>query len=278
MNASSANPVARVLWHLLLLAVVLLFIAPIVWFLLLAIRPPQASAVSSQSLFFLPDLTALKYVFVSPGQGRTALVASLVQAGGATLIAMPLVVAASYGLTRFTFRGRKAMNIGYLGLVLAPPVVFVVPLFVVLSKTGLVGGNFGIICAFQTFAVPLGVLLLRGFFAELPAEIEEAALIDGCSRMRSLVSVVLPMVAPGLLVASVFVFVFCWNNLVFAMPLTGGDSVPLTVRALSYFATSGISWNYIAATSAVSMAVPMLLFWIFRRHIVSGLTFGAVKG
>lgn len=268
----------RVLWHLLLLAVVVVFLAPIVWFLLLAIRPAQTGTTSSQALFFVPDVTALRYVFVSPGQGRTALLASLLQAGGATLIAMPLVIAASYGLTRFTFRGRRAMNVWYLSLVLAPPLVFVVPLFVVLSKTGLVGGSLGVILAYQTFAVPLGVLLLRGFFAEIPEEIEEAALIDGCSRLRSLVAVVLPMVAPGLLVASVFVFVFCWNNLIFAMPFTGGESVPLTVRALSYFATSGISWNYIAATSAVSMAVPMLLFWLFRRHIVSGLTFGAVKG
>jgi len=268
----------RVLWHLLLLVVVLVFVAPIVWFLLLAIRPPQSGTASSHSLLFVPDLSALKYVFVSPGTGRSALWASLIQAGGATLIAMPLVIAASYGLTRFTFRGRSLLSTWYLGLMLAPPVVFVLPLFVVLSRVGLVGGNIGVILAFQTFAVPLGVLLLRGFFADIPVEIEEAAQVDGCGRLRCLVTVVLPMVAPGLVVAGVFVFVFCWNNLIFAMPMTGGDSVPLTVRALSFFATSGISWNYIAATSAVSMAVPMLLFWLFRRHIVSGLTFGAVKG
>ncbi|MGA8112997.1 MAG: carbohydrate ABC transporter permease [Actinocatenispora sp.] len=270
--------VRRALLHLLLALVVLVFLAPIVWFLLLAIRPPQSGTSGSNSLLFVPDLTALHYVFVSPGQGRSALLASLLQAGASTVIALPLAVAASYGLTRFKFRGRRLLSTWYLGLMLAPPVVFVLPLFVVMSRLGLIGGNLGVILTFQTFAIPLGVLLLRGFFEDIPMEIEEAGLVDGCGRMRCLIRVVLPMVAPGLVVAGVFIFVFCWNNLIFAMPMTGGRSVPLTVRALSYFATSGISWNYIAATAAVSMAVPMLLFWALRRHIVSGLTFGAVKG
>jgi multiple sugar transport system permease protein len=119
---------------------------------------------------------------------------------------------------------------------------------------------------------------MRGFFEEVSPEIEEAALVDGCSRMRVLLRVLLPIVRPGLLVSGIFVFCFCWNNLILAVPLTGGETIPLTVRALSFFATTGISWNYIAATATVSMIVPMVLFCVFRRHLVAGLTFGGVKG
>jgi len=265
----------RFLLYLALVAIVVVFVVPLAWFVLLAFRPADAEPLS---VFFTPDLSAFGYVFVSPGIGLSALVSSIVQAVLATAVALPLAIMASYGLTRFRYRGREALSMWYLGMMLAPPVVFVIPLFVVLSQLGIIGGDLALVVAYQTFAVPLGVLLLRGFFEEIPTEIEEAAMVDGCTRPQILLRVLLPIVRPGLLVAGIFVFCFCWNNLIFAVPLTGGETIPLTVRALSFFATSGISWNYIAATATVSMLVPMILFWVFRRHLVAGLTFGAVKG
>ncbi len=268
----------RPLLYLALIVVVVVFLVPILWLVLLAIRPASVAAGNPLNLNFTPDWSAFSYVFGSSGVGRNALISSVVQSGFATVIALPLAILACYGLTRFQYRGREALSLWYLGLMLAPPVVFVIPLFVVLSQVNFIGGDWGVIVAYQTFAIPLAVLLLRNFFEDVPVEIEEAAMMDGCGRGQLLVRVFLPMVVPGLVVAGIFVFCFCWNNLIFAMPLTGGVSVPLTVRALSFFATSGISWNYIGATAVVSMIVPMVLFWAFRKHLVSGLTFGAVKG
>jgi multiple sugar transport system permease protein len=264
--------------HLLLVIVTIIFMIPILWLLLLAIRPAAESAKSPLNFNFIPDWSSFTYVFGSGGVGRDALISSVVQAGLATIIALPLAVLACYGLTRFTYRGREFISLWYLGLMLAPPVVFVIPLFVVLSQINVIGGDWGVIFAYQTFSIPLAVLLMRSFFADVPKEVEEAAMVDGCGRLQILVRVFIPMVMPGLVVGGIFVFCFCWNNLIFAMPFTGGVSVPLTVRALSFFATSGISWNYIGATATVGMVVPMLLFWLFRKHLVSGLTFGAVKG
>lgn len=268
----------RVLLHLLLIAVLVMFLAPIVWILLLAIRPASAGESNPFNLLFTPDLSAFSYVFGNPGVGRDALISSIIQSAAATAIALPLAILACYGLTRFRYRGRSALSMWYLGLMLAPPVIFVIPLFVVLSQIGVIGRDLSVIIAYQTFAIPLAVLLLRSFFEEIPDALEEAAMVDGCNRLQILIRVILPILGPGLVVAGVFVFCFCWNNLIFAMPLTGGPYVPLTVRALGFFATSGISWNYIGATATASMVVPMLLFWIFRKHLVSGLTFGAVKG
>ena len=151
--------------------------------------------------------------------------------------------------------------------------IFVIPIFILLSTSGWSERTSHRVIAFQTFAIPFGVLLLRGFFEELPAELEEAAMVDGCGRARILWQILIPVLRPGLLVAGIFIFCFSWNNLLFVMPLTSGDTVPLTVRALSFFATSGISWSYIGATAIVSMVVPMLLFFFFRKHIVSGFHF-----
>lgn len=264
------------LLYVALIVTSLVFATPVLWLLVLAIRPAGITASEPLNFVFAPDFSSFVYVFTR-GNGMSSLFASVIQALGATLIAMPLAILASYGLTRWKYRGQKFLNSWYLGLMLAPPVIFVIPLFIVLSNLRLTGTHLAPIIAFQTFAIPLGVLLLRSFFEELPLELEEAASMDGAGRVRILLQVILPVLRPGLLVASIFVFCFCWNNLLFVMPLTSGDTVPLTVRALSFYATSGVNWTYIGATAVVSMIVPMFLFFIFRKHIVSGLTFGAVK-
>ena len=266
----------RALLHVALLVVTLIFVTPALWLLVLAVRPSEITVSDPLDFVFTPDFASFSYVFTR-GNGGNALVSSIIQGLGATAIAIPLAILASYGLTRWRYRGQRYLSFWYLSLILAPPVVFVIPLFVVLSKMGLTGTDLAPIIAFQTFAIPLGVLLLRSFFEELPLEIEEAAMVDGAGRIRILLQIILPVLRPGLLVASIFVFCFCWNNLLLVMPLTSGETVPLTVRALSYYATSGINWTYIGATAVVSMLVPMLLFFLFRKHIVSGLTFGAVK-
>lgn len=268
--------VVRLLQYLGLVLVAAAILGPLIWLVLLAIRPSSLS--SPLDLTFRPDWSAFRQLFGPTGVGTVALVASVLQAGIATLIAMPLAILASYGLTRFRYRGRNALGGAFLGMMLAPPMVLVIPLFVVLSRLQLAGTHWGPILAYQTFAIPFGILLLRNFFEDIPMAIEEAAMVDGASRLGILVRVFVPLVAPGLLVASLFVFCLCWDNLIFAMPLTGEASVPLTVTTLGFFTTSGISWNYIGATAIVSAIVPMFLFWVFRRHLVAGLTFGAVVG
>ena len=266
----------RPLMHLALAVVTLIFVTPVLWLLVLAIRPSEITANEPLNFLFAPDFGSFFYVFTR-GNAASSLTASVIQALGATTIAMPLAILASYGLTRWRYRGQKYLSSWYLGLMLAPPMIFVIPLFVVLSNMGLNGTHLAPIIAFQTFSIPLGVMLLRSFFEELPLELEEAAMVDGAGRMRILLQIILPVLRPGLLVTGIFVFCFCWNNLLFVMPLTSGETVPLTVRALSFYATSGINWTYIGATAVASMLVPMFLFFLFRKHIVSGLTFGAVK-
>lgn len=274
--------IRRILVKVALLVAALLtlfvFIGPILWFFLLAIRPDSTNLARPPVIFFKPRLDALKYVFVSPGITRKNLLASIIEASGATLLAMPLALLAAYAFSRFQFSGKKQLEMWYLGLLLAPPMVFLIPYYVIMTRIGWLGTYKGIIAAFQSFAIPLGVWMLRGFIDGIPLELEEAAQVDGATKLGAILRIVVPLASPGIAVAGMFVFVFCWNNVVFPMALAFGDSDPLTVATMSFFATTGVSWNHIAAASVPAMAIPMLVFWSLRKYLVQGLSLGAVKG
>ena len=130
----------------------------------------------------------------------------------------------------------------------------------------------------QTLTVPFSIWLLKSFIDEVPLEVEEAAQIDGANWYTQLVRVTLPLTLPGIIVTSMFAFVFSWNNVVFPLVLSRQETTTLPLGTLNYFATAGITWNYIAATSVAAMLPPMLIFLALERYVVRGLTFGAVKG
>jgi len=133
------------------------------------------------------------------------------------------------------------------------------------------------VIVYQTFTIPFSILVIKSFFDEIPVALEEAAMVDGASRISAVFRVVIPLSLPGIIVASTFAFVFSWNNSVFPLVLSSRTTKPLPVGTLNFFATTGITWNYIAVTSLVTMVPPMLIFLVLGRYIVRGLTFGAIK-
>lgn len=146
-----------------------------------------------------------------------------------------------------------------------------------MSRIGLVGKYPSIVIVYQTFTIPFSILVIKSFFDEIPVALEEAAMVDGASRIGAILRVVIPLSLPGIIVASMFAFVFSWNNSIFPLVLSSRSTKPLPVGTLNFFATTGITWNYIAATSLVTMLPPMLIFLVLGRYIVRGLTFGAIK-
>jgi multiple sugar transport system permease protein len=266
-----------VLW-LLMAALTLLFLGPLLWFLALSLRPVTTDFTIPPTLWFRPSLWAFAYTFVQPGNNLSNLVASLIEAGGALAITAPLAILAAYGFSRYRFRGRRTILLWLLTLLLTPPITTLLPNYILMNSLGLVGSYLSLIILYQTFTIPLAVWLMQGFFRAIPVSLEEAAMVDGASRLRALWSVVLPVAAPGILVALTFAFVFSWNNAVFPLVLSSGPTQPLPIGTLDYFTTTGVTWNYIAATSIVTVLPPGILFFLFRKHLVKGLTFGAVTG
>jgi multiple sugar transport system permease protein len=261
-----------------LLLVLLVFAGPILWFFLLAIRPSETVFAMPPVLLFQPSPVAFHATFVDPGTNRHQLVNSLIVAGGAVLLNLPFSFPAAYALSRFRMRGRKNIMLWYLGLLMAPPVAFLIPYFVLMSRVGLSGTYLAMIVIMQTITIPFSVWLMKSFIDEVPIELEEAARVDGARWYRVIMRITLPLVRPGLIVTSMFAFVFSWNNAAFPLVLSNQKTATLPIGTLGYFATAGVTWTYIGAAAVAAMIPPMLIFLGLDRYVVRGLTFGSVKG
>jgi multiple sugar transport system permease protein len=273
------RPVHRtVLIYIGLILVLVFFMGPILWFWALSLRSPTSAFASPPELLFAPTLDAFRYTFVSPGTNAPQLASSLIVAAGATLLNLPFSVAAAYALSRFHMRAKAFLMMWYISLLMAPPVVFLIPYFILMSRARLRGTYPSMIIISLTITIPLSIWLLKSFFDDVPVDIEEAAQVDGASWSQALTHITLPLSLPGIIVTSMFAFVFTWNNTVFPLVLSNQRTSTLPIGTLNYFATTGVTWNYIASTAVISMLPPMIIFLLLGRYIVRGLTFGAVKG
>lgn len=268
----------RIVIYLLVVVVLLLFIGPILWFWALAIRPPGTAFTVPPTFVFKPTLDAFRYTFIDPGNNALQLVNSVIVSLGATLLSLPFSITAAYSLARFPLRSKRFWMLWYIGLLMAPPIVFLIPYFILMASIGWAGSYQSMIIVLQTVTIPFSIWLLKSFFDEVPKDLEEAAIIDGAPWYQVLLRITLPLAAPGIIVTSMFAFVFSWNNTVFPLILGRGSTTTLPIGTLSYFGTTGVTWNFIGATAVVAMLPPMIIFLSLGRYLVRGLTFGAVKG
>ncbi len=256
----------------------LLFIGPIVWFIMLAFRPPGETYTIPPTFIFRPTMENFEVTFVNPGNNAIQLVNSLIVSTGATLLSLPFSLSAAYALSRFAMRGKRFLMMWYISLLMAPPIVFLIPYFILMTRIGWAGTYQSMIVLLQTITIPFSVWLLKSFMDDVPVELEEAATVDGATRLQSFFRITLPLALPGIIVTSMFVFVFSWNNVIFPLILSKQRTATLPVGTMSFFASTGVYWNQIAATAVVAMLPPMLIFLVLGRYVVRGLTFGAVKG
>lgn len=262
----------------LLALVMMFFIGPILWFILLVVRPPSTAFQMPPVLIFEPTMNAIEHTLIDPGANASQVKNSLIVAIGAVALNLPFSVPAAYSLSRFRIRGKKYIMLWYLGLLMAPPVAFLIPYFILMTNIGLSGTYLSMILVLQTLTIPFSIWLMKSFIDEVPVEIEEAARVDGASYFTILWKVILPLVRPGLIVTSMFAFVFAWNNAAFPLVLSSQSTATLPIGTLGYFANTGVTWSYIAAAAVVAMLPPMIIFLIFDKYVVRGLTFGALKG
>ncbi len=254
------------------------FIGPIVWFFMLAIRPPATAFQMPPVIAFKPTLDAFVHTVIDPGANGRQAINSLIVAVGAVLLNLPFSVPAAYALSRYRVKGKKYVMLWYLGLLMAPPVAFLIPYFILMTRVGLSGTYLSMILVLQTLTIPFSVWLMKSFIDEVPVELEEAARVDGARWYVVMLRITLPLVRPGLIVTSMFAFVFAWNNAAFPLVLSSQTTATLPIGTLGYFATSGVTWSFIGAAAVIAMLPPMIIFLIFDKYVVRGLTFGAVKG
>ncbi len=254
-------------------------VAPFGWQLLTSLKPPGELYQVPPTLWSsAPSTEAYVQVFRARPFHRY-LLNSVVVAGATTVIVLLLGSLAGYALARLRFPGRRAIRWAILMVAMFPPITLVSPLFVLFDRLGVLDTYAALILPYTVFSLPLGTWILASYFAQLPREIEEAALVDGCSPTQALWKILLPLAAPGLATAGILVFIYAWNEFLFALAFTSSDASRTVPVAIALFpGLHEFPWGEIAAASILVTAPVILLVAILQRRIVHGLTVGAVSG
>lgn len=262
--------------YLLACLLVVIFVFPVYWLFIISFKTPD-------EIFAFPPVWYPKsiqfsnyFVLFKDGDAKTVL-NSLILATVSTFFAMILGTIAAYSLVRFKTGGEN-LAIWIISQRMMPPVAIVFPVFLLYVFFGWVDTFFGLILLYTAFNLPYVIWMMRGYIEDIPLELEESALVDGCSRWAVLWKVVMPMARSGLFATAVFTFVFAWNEFLFALVLTRTEVTTYTVQVTHYFGGQSNFWAKIAAMSVLGTIPVFIAVATMQRYLVRGISMGAVKG
>lgn len=260
-----------------LIAIALAFLAPIIWAVMMSFKTRVDALAIPPKWFFTPTLDHYRAVW-SDGGLLTSAKNSLIVALSTTGIGMLLGVPAAYALSRIKFRGNRFVLLSVLATRMIPPVAFIIPFFVVFTQIGLKDTIPGLVIMYLTIVLGFVIWMMRSYFVDIPKEIEEAALVDGCNRWQTFGLVVIPLSLPGLATSAIFSFIYSWNEFLYAMVLTNRHAKTLPLGIFNWVSYEEIKWGELTASAVLAM-LPVIIFYFFvQRALVRGLTMGAVKG
>ena len=251
---------------------------PVVWGLLTSFKTERDVLAYPPVWLFQPTLDNYREVIFGTSSILPNLWSSMVVATASTLLTMLIAIPAAYALARLRYPGRKASGFYVLATQMLPPVGLIIPYYLVLQKLGALDTYSGLTAIYLTFSLPFAIWLMVSYFEDVPQEMEEAALLDRAGRLRTLWYVILPQVRGGIAVTTVFVFLNAWNEFLFAVVLGGNRVRPVTVAMFNFISVEQTQWARLAAGAMLAMAPVILIGLLAQRHIVKGLTVGAVKG
>jgi len=281
---ASALPVAArrrrsvyVIW-LLAIPVILLSLGPFLWLLKTSVVPE--SRIFVRPLEYLPSTVTLEnFVMLFERMNFFGYFAnSFIVAIGSTVLGLIISMSSSYAFARFRFRGRRFFMTLFLVIPMFPTVLILIPIYDIMRVTGLLNTYASLIVAYSSFTIPFAVWMMTGYFAALPVEMEEAARVDGCSRLGAFVRVLLPTAVPGISATALYIFIVSWNEYTFAAMLAQDEAVRTLPVALQFFITEfTVNWGLLAAGGVIVSLPVILLFIVLQRQLIAGLTAGAVK-
>ncbi len=251
---------------------------PVIWGLLTSFKTERDVLAYPPVWLFKPTLDNYREVIFGSSSILPNLWSSIVVSVATTLLTMLIAVPAAYALARLNYPGKKASGFYVLATQMLPPVGLIIPYYLVLQKIGALDSYSGLTVIYLTFSLPFAIWLMVSYFEDIPFEMEEAALLDRAGRLRTLWYVILPQVRGGIAVTTVFVFLNAWNEFLFAVVLGGNNVRPVTVAMFNFISVEQTQWARLAAGAMLAMAPVIVIGLVAQRHIVKGLTLGAVKG
>ncbi|ENP36665.1 carbohydrate ABC transporter permease [Brucella abortus] len=276
--------IARVFYLVGLFLAMLVICLPGFWIVLSSLRPPVE--IMAKPPVWIPQdisLDAYRTMFSGAGAGgvpvwdyfRNSIIVSVTS----TVVSLIIGMSGGYAFARFRFRGKSATFLGFMLTRSVPGIALSLPLFMVYSRIGIIDTHFGLILTYVALNIPFTTWLIDGFFRQVPKDLAEAAQIDGCTRWQAFWQVEFPLAGPGIASAGIFAFLTCWNEYALASQLTRSvNSKTLPVGLLDYTAEFTIDRRGMCALAVVMIVPALALTFVIQKHLVSGLTFGAVKG
>ncbi|MCP4380759.1 MAG: carbohydrate ABC transporter permease [Hyphomicrobiales bacterium] len=253
----------------------LFFMFPFYWLIATSLKKDVDTFAMPPLWVFTPTFENYEAVVLETDflqQTTNSLIASLLNVALCILLAMP----AAYSMSRHG-TGGKNLLFWFLSIRMIPPIVGAIPLFVLAAQMRLVDTHFILPVLYLIINMPFAVWMLKMFIDEIPREIDESALIDGCSVLGIIRRIILPLVKPGLVATAVFLFIMAWNEFLIANIFTRRDAVTLPVGIAKFITEKQILWGYITAAATLASVPPIVFLWIFQRNILRGLTMGAIR-
>lgn len=278
-NKIKFNITARVFFYIAIISVLIIMLGPLLWLIFTSVR-------SERTIFSIPpqwisgEVTWYNYeIALGEYQVGRQFINSMVISLSVVLLNILIGVPAGYAFARFRFRGDNAFFIILLLLRMIPWITVLIPLFIMFSRMRLLDTLFSMILVHTAAKLPVTIWLMRGFFREIPREIEESAKVDGCSLFQILTKIASPLATPGIGAAAIMAFIFTWNDLITATVLSSTiASRPMTVGLMNFILQYRIAWGAMTAAGTL-MLIPAIIFCLWaEKFLVKGLTFGAVKG
>lgn len=249
---------------------------PIYWLVNMSLKQPVDAVARPPTFIFMP--TAQNYIEVLQDPRVIGyMMNSLIIALSATFFGLLIGAPAAYVLARHRFRGDSKIAFWILATRFTPPIAMLIPFFVIFYNIGLLGTHAGLIVAHIGINLAMIVWILRGFFQDLPRDLEEAAFIDGAGRFTSFRKVILPLALPGIAAVGILTFLSSWNEFLFSMVLGGNDVMTVPVGIYAYIGFEQIEWGKLSAAATLMLAPVLIFILLFQRQLVRGLTLGAVK-
>ena len=267
----------RILRTVLLALMLLFLLFPFYWTFLTSIKPENELYGKVVTYWTAhPTFEAYKKLFTSTVDFLSAMKNSLLVAVCTTLLTLVVATMAAYAFSRYDFVGRKVLMSIFLCNNMFPTVLLLIPLYSIMRKLQLLFTPVSLILSYTTFTIPFSVWLLIGFINDLPASLEEAAMVDGCNRGQAFMKIIFPLLRPSIIATGVYIFMQSWNEYTFAMMFTNTSTIPVALKSL--IGQLGVQWDLLTAGGILTIIPVCIMFFFAQKRLVEGLTAGAVKG